>query len=228
MKTALSWSSGKDSAWALHILRTQGVEVSALLTTVNTTHQRVAMHAVRRELLEAQAKAAGVPLRVVDLPWPCPNEVYEERMSAAVQQLITDGFEHIAFGDLFLRDIREYREKKLEGLSLKPIFPLWEIPTGQLANDMIAGGLKSRITCVDPKKLDARFAGRVWDRSLLDELPPEVDPCGENGEFHTFAYEGPMFRESIDVRLGEIIERDGFVFADILNGTHSFSTLEGT
>ncbi len=217
MKTALSWSSGKDSAWTLHVLRSQGVEVSALLTTVNTTHQRVAMHAVRRELLEAQAKAVGVPLRIVDLPWPCSNEVYEIRMGAAVRQLIAEGFEQIAFGDLFLRDIREYREKKIEGLSLKPIFPLWDIPTQQLANEMIAGGLKSRLTCVDPKKLDARFAGRIWDRALLDELPSGVDPCGEYGEFHTFAYEGPMFSKPLDIRLGEIVEREGFVFADILS-----------
>lgn len=217
MKTALSWSSGKDSAWTLHVLRSQGVEVSALLTTVNTTHQRVAMHAVRRELLEAQAKAVGVPLRIVDLPWPCSNEVYEIRMGAAVRQLIAEGFEQIAFGDLFLRDIREYREKKIEGLSLKPIFPLWDIPTKQLANEMIAGGLKSRLTCVDPKKLDARFAGRIWDRALLDELPSGVDPCGEYGEFHTFAYEGPMFSKPLDIRLGEIVEREGFVFADILS-----------
>jgi len=217
MKTALSWSSGKDSAWSLHVLRGQGVEVTALLTTVNTTHQRVAMHAVRRELLEAQAEAVCVPLRVVDLPWPCPNEVYEIRMGAAVQQLIVEGFEQIAFGDLFLRDIREYRERQMEGVALKPIFPLWDIPTPQLANEMIAGGLKSRITCIDPKKLDGKFAGRIWERALLDELPPEVDPCGEYGEFHTFAFEGPMFSKALDIRSGEIVERDGFVFADMLN-----------
>jgi uncharacterized protein (TIGR00290 family) len=216
MKTALSWSSGKDSAWTLHILRQQGVDVSMLLTTVNTTHQRVAMHAVRRSLLEAQADAVGVPLMVVDLPWPCTNEVYEAQMKVAVDKLIADGFEQIAFGDLFLRDIREYREKKMEGLPIKPIFPLWEIPTKQLANEMIAGGLKSRITCVDPKKLDTRFVGRVWDQSFLDELPTEVDPCGENGEFHTFAFEGPMFKTPMDIRSGEIVERDGFVFADLL------------
>jgi uncharacterized protein (TIGR00290 family) len=216
MKTALSWSSGKDSAWTLHILRQQGVDVSMLLTTVNTTHQRVAMHAVRRSLLEAQADAVGVPLMVVDLPWPCPNEVYEAQMKVAVDKLIADGFERIAFGDLFLRDIREYREKKMEGLPIKPIFPLWEIPTKQLANEMIAGGLKSRITYVDPKKLDTRFAGRVWDQSFLDELPTGVDPCGENGEFHTFAFEGPMLSKPLDIRSGEIVERDGFVFADLL------------
>ncbi len=216
MKTALSWSSGKDSAWTLHILRSHGVEVSALITTVNTTHDRVAMHAVRRELLEAQAEAAGVPLRIVDLPWPCPNEVYEERMGAAMQQVIAEGFEQIAFGDLFLRDVRAYREKKMEGLPIRPIFPLWDIPTVQLANKMIAGGLKSRITCLDPKKLDARFAGSVWEQALLDEFPPEVDPCGEYGEFHTFAFAGPMFSRPLDIRLGEIVERDEFIFADIL------------
>ena len=174
------------------------------------------MHAVRRSLLEAQAEAVGVPLMVVDLPWPCPNDVYESRMKAAVDQLITDGFEQIAFGDLFLRDIREYREKKMEELPIKPIFPLWEIPTKELANEMIAAGLKSRITCIDPQKLDASFAGRVWDKSLLRELPPEVDQCGENGEFHTFAYAGPMFKNPMDIRLGEIVEREGFVFADLL------------
>ncbi|HET6401021.1 MAG TPA: ATP-binding protein [Candidatus Kapabacteria bacterium] len=224
MKTALSWSSGKDSAWTLHILRAQGVEVSALLTTVNTTHDRVAMHAVRRELLETQAEAVGVALRVVDLPWPCPNEVYEIRMGAALQQLISEGFEQIAFGDLFLRDIREYREKKMESLPIKPIFPLWNIPTKQLANEMIAGGLKSRITCINPKKLDARFAGRIWDRVLLNELPTEVDPCGEYGEFHTFAFEGPMFSKPLDIRLGEIVERDGFVFADLLKTEPALET----
>jgi uncharacterized protein (TIGR00290 family) len=222
MKTALSWSSGKDSAWTLHILRSQGIEVSMLLTTVNTTHQRVAMHAVRRDLLEVQAEAVGVPLMVVDLPWPCPNEVYEAQMEMAVDRLIADGFEQIAFGDLFLRDIREYREKKMEGTPLKPIFPLWDIPTAQLANVMIAAGLKSRITCIDPKKLDARFAGQAWDRALLKELPPGVDPCGEYGEFHTFAYAGPMFSKPLDIRSGEIVERDGFVFADILHTAPAF------
>ncbi len=216
MKTALSWSSGKDSAWTLHVLREQGVEVSMLLTTVNTTHQRVAMHAVRRDLLEAQTEAVGIPLMIVELPWPCPNEVYESRMKAAADQLIVDGFEQIAFGDLFLRDVREYREQKMEGLPIKPIFPLWEIPTKELANEMIAGGLKSRITCIDPKKLDASFAGRVWNESLLEELPTEADPCGENGEFHTFAFAGPMFSKPLDIRLGEIVERDGFIFADLL------------
>ena len=198
------------------MLRAQGVEVSMLLTTVNSTHQRVAMHAVRRELLEAQAEAVGVPLMVVDLPWPCSNEVYEERMKAAVEELIADGFEQIAFGDLFLQDIREYREKNLQGTSLKPIFPLWGIPIDQLATDMLAGGLKARITCIDPKKLDAKFSGREWDGKLLSEFPPSVDPCGENGEFHTFVYDGPMFRHPIDIGVGETVERDGFVFTDIL------------
>jgi len=198
------------------VLRAQGVEVSMLLTTVNSTHQRVAMHAVRRELLEAQAEAVGVPLMVVDLPWPCSNEVYEERMKAAVEELIADGFEQIAFGDLFLQDIREYREKNLQGTSLKPIFPLWGIPIDQLATDMLAGGLKARITCIDPKKLDAKFSGREWDGKLLSEFPPSVDPCGENGEFHTFVYDGPMFRHPIDIGVGETVERDGFVFTDIL------------
>jgi uncharacterized protein (TIGR00290 family) len=217
MKTALSWSSGKDSAWTLHLLRGQGIEVSALLTTVNETFGRVAMHAVRRELLEVQAEAAGIPLRVIDLPWPCSNEVYEQRMRVAVEQLIADGFDTIAFGDLFLRDIREYREQQLNGLPLKPIFPLWNISTGQLAREMHAGGLRARLTCVDSRKLSADFAGEEWNAELLTRLPDEIDPCGENGEFHTFVFDGPMFSHPIDIRVGEVVERDGFVFADLLH-----------
>ncbi len=174
------------------------------------------MHAVRRSLLEVQAQMAGVPLMVVNLPWPCPNEVYEIRMDAAIRKLIAEDFTQIAFGDLFLRDIREYREKQLAGLSIKPVFPLWNIPTSDLAREMIAGGLKSQITCVDPGKLERRFAGHAWDAAFIDELPKAVDPCGENGEFHTFAFAGPMFSMPIDIVVGEILERDGFIFADIL------------
>ncbi len=216
LKTVLSWSSGKDSAWALHVLRSQGVEVNALLTTVNEAFGRVAMHAVRRELLEAQAEATGVRLKVVDLPWPCSNEVYEERMRIATNALVEEGFDTIAFGDLFLRDIREYREERLEGTSIKPIFPLWEIPTDRLAKEMIAGGLKARVTCVDPRKLTSDFAGREWNEEFLRDLPSSVDPCGENGEFHTFVYDGPMFNTPLNILSGEVVERDGFVFADIL------------
>ena len=218
MKRALlSWSSGKDSAWALQVMRgAAGAEIAALLTTFNHVADRVAMHAVRRKLVEAQAAAAGLPLRAVELPWPCSNQEYEARMAEACQAAVADGFEAIVFGDLFLRDIREYRERKLMGSGLEPLFPLWEIPTRGLALQMIEGGLRACITCVDKKVLDARFAGRKFDRALLADLPAGVDPCGENGEFHTFAYAGPMFRHSIPVSPGELRDADGFVFADLI------------
>jgi uncharacterized protein (TIGR00290 family) len=216
MKTVLSWSSGKDGAWALQLLREQGVEVSLLLTTVNKVFGRVAMHGVRKEMLEAQAAAAGVPLMIVELPWPCENVLYEAIMKRVNAKLVADGFDTIAFGDLYLQDIRDYREKNLEGTGLTPLFPVWGIPTSKLAKDMMQAGLKSRITTVDPKQLDARFAGRVWDASLLSDLPAGVDPCGENGEFHSFAFDGPMFSKPIEHLLGEIVKRDGFVFADLL------------
>jgi len=193
-----------------------GAEIAALLTTFNHVADRVAMHAVRRKLVEAQAAAAGLPLRAVELPWPCSNQEYEARMAEACQAAVADGFEAIVFGDLFLRDIREYRERKLMGSGLEPLFPLWEIPTRGLALQMIEGGLRARITCVDKKVLDARFAGRKFDRALLADLPAGVDPCGENGEFHTFAYAGPMFRHSIPVSPGELRDADGFVFADLI------------
>jgi uncharacterized protein (TIGR00290 family) len=216
VKTALSWSSGKDSAWSLHVLREQGIEVSCLLTTVNEAFARVAMHAVRKELLEAQAEDVGIPLLAIDLPWPCSNEVYENRMSAATQRLISEDYTQIAFGDLFLRDIRSYREKQLESSQLQPIFPLWNIPTDLLANQMLDSGLQACITTVDPRKLPASFAGRTWDRDLIAEFPASIDPCGENGEFHTFVYDGPVFSHPIDIKVGEIVERDGFIFADIV------------
>ena len=211
----LSWSSGKDSAWTLHTLsQDDSFEVAALLTTVNSTHQRVAMHAVREELLERQADALGLPLIKVPLPWPCSNAVYEEAMEAALAQAHRDGIRHIAFGDLFLEDIRRYREAKLAGTGIEPLFPLWQLDTAQLAQTMVASRLRAYLTCVDPKKLSPGFAGRLFDAKLLDELPPGVDPCGENGEFHTFAIDGPMFRYPIAVKPGEVVERDGFVFAD--------------
>ena len=188
-----------------------------LLTTVNETFGRVAMHAVRRELLEAQARAVGIPLMVIDLPWPCSNEVYEARMAIAIEQLVTDGFEQIAFGDLFLRDIREYREKRLEGTGLKPIFPLWDVPTDVLANRMLQGGVKTCITCIDPRKLPSSIAGRIWDNDLIAEFPAGTDPCGENGEFHTFVFDGPMFNRPLEIAMGETMERDGFVFTDVLS-----------
>lgn len=217
MKILVSWSSGKDSAWTLHILQQQhpGL-VAGLLTTVNEAFDRVAMHAVRRTLLQAQADAAGLTLYAVDLPWPCSNAIYEERMNVAVERLVSEGFTHVAFGDLFLEDVRRYREERLEGTGLVPVFPLWkQQPTAALAREMIAGGLRAHLTCVDPRHLDASFAGREFDAALLRDLPEQVDPCGENGEFHSFMFDGPMFTRALDVRVGDVVERDGFVFADI-------------
>jgi uncharacterized protein (TIGR00290 family) len=216
-KVLVSWSSGKDSAWMVHMLRQQSdIQLAGILTTVNEKYSRVAMHAVRETLLEAQVEALGLPLWKVPIPSPCPNEVYERAMAAVVSRAVGDGFTHMAFGDLFLEDIRRYREEKLAGSGLTPLFPLFGADTARLARDMIAGGLKARITCVNPKVLDARFAGRDFDETLLDELPPSVDPCGERGEFHSFAYAGPMFSRAIPIFSGEVVERDGFVFADVL------------
>jgi uncharacterized protein (TIGR00290 family) len=213
----LAWSTGKDSAWALHRLRQAGaVEVTALLTTVNAVHDRVAMHAVRRRLLEAQAAAAGLPLVPVLIPSPCSNAEYEAAMGAAVDRARAEGVTVMAFGDLFLEDIRAYREKMLAGTGIAPLFPVWGTDTAALAREMIAGGLRARLTCVDPRVLPACLAGRAFDQSLLDELPPGVDPCGERGEFHSFVSAGPMFRHAIPVRGGETVERDGFVFVDLL------------
>ena len=215
-KLLVSWSSGKDSAWTLHILRqSEEYEIVGLLTTINANFDRVAMHGVRRELLEAQAAAAGLPLWKVPLPWPCSNEQYEAAMGAACAKAIAAGVEAVAFGDLFLEDVRQYREDRMRGVGLTPIFPLWRLETGQLIHDMWADGIKSRIVCLDPKKLPAAFAGRDLDRSLLEEFPAGVDPCGENGEFHTFVYGGPMFVHAIPVQNGETVTRDGFVFTDI-------------
>ena len=216
-RVLLSWSSGKDSAWALHVLRKDPqVEVVGLLTTVNTTHGRVAMHSTRLELLRAQAQALGLPLHIVPLPWPCSNEVYEAAMRKAIEDALEHGVTHIAFGDLFLEDVRAYRVKQLEGSGLEPLFPIWHEPTGPLARRMIDAGLQAFITCIDPKKLPRSFAGRRFDHALLDELPQGVDPCGENGEFHTCVLAGPMFREPLHAAVGETVERDGFVFVDLL------------
>ncbi len=216
-KVLLSWSSGKDSAWSLYILRQQpDVEVAGLLTTVNASAQRVAMHAVRQTLLEAQARATELPVTVLNLPWPCSNAEYERIMSDACRNAVAAGFTAVAFGDLFLRDIRAYREKQLQSTGLEPLFPLWDIPTVHLARDMMSAGLRARITCVDLAKLSQEFAGREWDQQLLSELPEGIDPCGENGEFHTFCYAGPMFSHAIDVTPGELVIRDGFAFADLL------------
>jgi uncharacterized protein (TIGR00290 family) len=214
-RALLSWSSGKDSAWSLHVLRQQRVEVVGLLTTVNETFGRVAMHAVRETLLEKQADAAGVPLWKVPIPHRCSNDDYEKAMAGVIERARSEGITAVAFGDLFLADIRAYREKQLAGTGIEPLFPIWGLPTAALAREMVAAGVRARITCVDPKQMPRRFVGRVFDGDLLDELPETVDPCGERGEFHTFCYAGPMFREPVDVALGETTERDGFVFADL-------------
>ena len=217
MRVAVSWSSGKDSAWTLHLLRQDpSIEVVALVTTLNQQFDRVAMHAVRRELLELQAESVGVPLWTVPLPWPCSNEQYEARMRDLCTRAINEGVEAMAFGDLFLADIRAYREKQLAGTGLEPLFPVWQIPTDDLAQTMIASGLRAKITCVDPKVLPAEFAGRDFDSQFLADLPPGIDPCGENGEFHSFVYDGPGFEQPLAVSVVEILERDGFVFADLI------------
>jgi len=216
-KVLLSWSSGKDSAWTLHLLRQQPeIEVAALVTTFNSAANRVAMHAVRRALVEAQAERMGLPLWAVELPWPCSNADYEERMRAVCQRAVTEGITAVAFGDLFLQDIRDYRVRQLGGSGLEPLFPVWGIPTKQLGREMIAAGVKAKITCVDPSKLAKSYAGRDYDLNLLESLAPEVDPCGENGEFHTFVHDAPVFSCPIEVRMGEVVERDGFVFADVI------------
>ena len=216
-RVLLSWSSGKDSAWTLHALRRDpSIELCGLLTTVNTQFDRVAMHGVRRAVLEAQAAAAGLPLWIVPLPWPCSNEIYEQRMAEVCQRAINEHIDAVAFGDLFLEDVRAYREKNLAPTGLEPLFPLWKIPTGELAREMIAGGLRARISCVDTEKLPASFAGREFNEDLLRDFPPEIDPCAERGEFHTCVYAGPMFSAPLPIQNGEIVTRDRFVFADFL------------
>ena len=222
MKILLSWSSGKDSAWALHLLNQQYPgAVAGLLTTVNEAMNRVAMHGVRRSVLEAQARAAGLPLHVVHIPHPCPNDVYEAQMRAAIAEARANGFTHAAFGDLFLEDIRRYREEKLAGTGLEPLFPVWGIPTRELASQMIEAGLRARIACVDTRKLDRTFVGREFDRSLLDDLPPSVDPCGENGEFHSCVYAGPMFTHPIVLKDGDGHAFEPFVWADLIPAASS-------
>lgn len=213
----MSWSSGKDSAFALHTVHEHGaVEVTGLLTTVNADADRVAMHAVRRTLLEAQADRLGLPLHVIELPSPCPNDVYEARMAQAMAVAAASGIDHVIFGDLFLADVRAYREQALAGSGITPLFPLWGRATDELAGEMIAAGVRAIVTCVDPAQLPPHFAGRHFDGAFLDELPAGVDPCGEHGEFHTFVRAAPPFRAPIDVEVGEVVERDGFVFCDLL------------
>jgi len=216
-RVLLSWSSGKDSAWTLHVLRHDpAIEICGLLTTLNAEFDRVAMHGVRRTVLEAQAAAAGLPLWVVPLPWPCPNEVYEQRMAETCRRAVDEGLDAIAFGDLFLEDVRAYRERNLAPTGLEPLFPLWKIPTDALAREMIAGGLRARISCVDTEKLPASFAGREFDEGLLRDFPPGIDPCAERGEFHTCVYAGPMFTAALPLQTGEIVTRERFVFADFV------------
>jgi uncharacterized protein (TIGR00290 family) len=214
-RVLLSWSSGKDSAWTLHLLRCDPeIELCGLLTTVNAEFDRVAMHGTRRSVLEAQARAAEVPLWVVPLPWPCSNEIYEQRMAEVCQRAVAEKIDAVAFGDLFLPDVRAYRENQLKDTGLEPLFPLWQIPTNVLARQMIDGGLRARLTCVDTKQLPAEFAGREFDDALLRDLPDGADPCGERGEFHTCVYAGPMFSAPLALEAGEVVDREGFVFAD--------------
>ncbi len=216
-KALVSWSSGKDAAWALHEVRRAGaLEVVGLLTTVTSEHARVSMHAVREALLDLQAGAAGLPCHKVRIPSPCPNETYEAAMAAALAEARASGVTRVVFGDLFLEDVRAYRERQLAGTGVEPVFPLWGRDTARLAREMIDAGLRATITCVDPRQLDAGFAGRPFDGALLDALPPGADPCGERGEFHTFASAGPMFAAPIAVTSGEVVTRGGFVFADLL------------
>jgi uncharacterized protein (TIGR00290 family) len=215
MKALVAWSSGKDSAWALHVLRSRAeYQIAGLFTTFNVEFDRVAMHGVRRELAEAQARAACLPLDWIALPHPCSNAQYEQIMGEFLQSARSDGVSHMAFGDLFLADIRAYREKQLAGSGVTPLFPLWAADTTALSKEMIAAGLRAVLTTVDPRHLPREFAGQTFDQSLLERLPAGVDPCGENGEFHTFCYAGPMFERPVALRSGAVVERDGFVFAD--------------
>ena len=212
----MSWSSGKDSAFALHTASEDPeIEVVGLLVTLNKEVDRVAMHAVRRELVEAQADRLGLPLHVVGIPSPCPNEVYEAQMAAAMATAEASGVSHVIFGDLFLADVRAYRERALAGSGILPLFPLWARPTPELARGMVEDGVRAVLTCVDPQQLSAEFAGRAFDARLLAELPQGVDPCGERGEFHTFVWDAPQFRAPIDIEVGEVAERGGFVFCDV-------------
>jgi uncharacterized protein (TIGR00290 family) len=213
----MSWSTGKDSAFALHEARRSGeVEIVGLLTTVTTAFGRVSMHGVREALLDRQAEVLGLPCWKVPIPSPCPNEFYEREMARVLAEFGGLGVDRVIFGDLFLEDLRRYREAKLREIGMSAVFPLWMRDTVALAREMIEAGLRATVTCIDPRKLDRSFAGRAFDAGFLADLPEEVDPCGENGEFHTFASAGPMFTQSIHVEVGDVVERDGFVFADVL------------
>jgi uncharacterized protein (TIGR00290 family) len=215
MKILMSWSSGKDSAWTLHTLRRDGAPVGGLLTSLNETAGRVSMHGVREDILRAQAGAAGLPLLTIPLPWPCTNEIYEARLRVAVDRAVAEGFTHVAFGDLFLEDVRKYREDRLAGTGLTPLFPLWGIPTDRLAREMIAGGIKARISTLDPRVMPRDLIGAEFDEALLAKLPAGVDPCAERGEFHTCVMAGPMFSKSLNIERGEVVEREGFLYGDL-------------
>ena len=216
-KVLLSWSSGKDSAWALHRLRQDpAIEVVGLLTTLNQAFERVAMHGVRKSLLARQAQCVGLPLMTIDLPWPCSNEEYGRIMTGFIGEVMARGIRHMAFGDLFLEEVRAYRERQLAGTGITPLFPLWGSDTTELAQQMMAAGLRARVCTLDPKTLDMSLGGHEFDEALLAALPTGVDPCGENGEFHTLAWDGPMFQRPLAIRVGETVLRDGFVFTDLL------------
>ena len=213
----MSWSSGKDSAWALHKLQqSPEIDLVGLFCTVNKEFDRVAMHGVRVELLQKQAKSIGLPLEIIEIPYPCSNAEYEKIMGQFVKRAKSDNIEYFAFGDLFLKDVRNYREEKLKGSGIKPIFPIWGIPTDKLSREMISNGLRTVITCINPKQTPEEFVGREFNESFLDSLPKTIDPCGENGEFHSFVFDGPMFKEQIEIFMGDIVHRDDFVFADVL------------
>lgn len=214
-KTWLSWSSGKDSAWALHVLgQSKEYEVTGLFTTINSAFERVAMHAVRVGLLHEQARAVGLPLYLIEIPYPCSDEQYATTMTDFLARAKDEGVQCMAFGDLYLQDVRRYREERMQGTGIKPVFPLWGRPTRPLLEEMLAGGLRACLTCVDPRVLPAEFAGRELTLELLASMPPNIDPCGENGEFHSFVFAGPMFVHPLDIEMGEVVMRDGFVFAD--------------
>ncbi|MHB1117243.1 Dph6-related ATP pyrophosphatase [Sideroxydans sp.] len=214
-KTWLSWSSGKDSAWALQVLRqSDEYAVTGLFTTINMAFDRVAMHAVRVDLLREQAKAVGLPLYLIEIPYPCSDEQYAAAMADFVARALSEGVQCMAFGDLYLEDIRRYREERMQGTGIEPVFPLWGKPTRALLEEMLASGLRACLTCVDPRVLPAEFAGCELSADLLERLPEGIDPCGENGEFHTFVFDGPMFDYPLAIEAGEVVGRDGFVFAD--------------
>lgn len=216
-RTLLSWSSGKDSAWALHILRQQSdIEVVGLFCTVNQEFERVAMHAVRIELIQQQAESVGLPIQLIPIPHPCSNSEYETIMNEFIKQVKKQGIECFAFGDLFLEDVRKYREVSLADTGITPIFPIWGKETKTLSKEMVNSGLRAKITCVDPKHLSSDFAGKEYNKSFLEQISASIDPCGENGEFHSFAFDGPMFKKEINICVGETVSRDGFVFTDLL------------